>query len=163
VEEPVEKFSSILTALTKLFEKQREVERLRKDLRELLYTPLGEVKEVGDGLFEFKKKVYPKRFEPKWLAKLLFSEELLSQDEVEVKVGIYGLSRQVRIWTEQRGGEILDAELRKLRLADVLIMAFILEPSDIEEGIREAEKRGRETAEILEKLKSIAATVKLLL
>jgi hypothetical protein len=161
----VDKVAAMLSALRGTFEKRRKVEETKREIWITLEQHVGAVRERCAGAFEIRKKVAPAQLEPRWLAELLLSEKLLSQPEIDVVAELYGGSGRVWVWTPL-GREIvtiLDTSLDKLTLRDVLLMTLLLEPSDFEAARRGAEEEGKELTEILEKLKSVAAAVKLLL
>jgi hypothetical protein len=159
-----DKICVLLSALQETFEKQKELDEARRKVWTLLEQHVG-IKERGAGAFTIRKKVNPASLEPKWLAKLLLGEKLSSEPELSVVAEFYGESGRVWIWTVL--GKvivtILDTSLDKLTLRDLLLMTLLLEPSDFEAARRGAEEEGKKLAEILEKLRSVAAAVKLLL
>jgi hypothetical protein len=160
-----DKAGALLSALQETFEKQRELDEARRRMWVLLEQRVGEIKGRGSGAFAVRKKVNPASIEPGWLAKLLLGEKLLSEPELSVVAEFYGETGRVWIWTPL-GKEIvtiLDTSLDRLTLRDVLLMTLLLEPSDFEATKRRAEEEGRKLAEILEHLKSVAATIRLLL
>jgi hypothetical protein len=165
VEKPLlEKIRVLLLTLQETFEKQKELDETRRKVWTLLEQHVG-IKEKGAGAFTIRKKVKPASLEPKWLAKLLLGEKLSSEPELTVVAELYGERGRVWVWTPL-GREIvtiLDTSLDKLTLRDMLLMTLLLEPSDFEAAKREAEEEEKKLAEILEKLKGIAAAVKLLL
>ena len=161
----VDKIGALLSALQETFEKQRETEEARRRVWALLEQYVGAMKERGAGAFAVRKKVIPATLEPEWLAKLLLGERLLSEPELSVAAEFYGESGRVWIWTVLGKDivTILDANLGKLTLRDVLVMALLLEPGDFEAARRTAAEERESAAEILERLKSVAAAGKLLL
>jgi hypothetical protein len=160
-----DKAGALLSALQEAFEKQKELDEARRRTWMLLEQRVGEIKGRGAGAFAVRKRVKPASLEPGWLAKLLLGEKLLSEPELSVVAELYGETGRVWIWTPL-GKEIvtiLDTSLDRLTLRDVLLMTLLLEPSDFEAAKKRTEEEGRELAEILEHLKSVAATIRLLL
>jgi hypothetical protein len=164
VGELVGKIGALFSALQETFEKQREASEAKREIWVLLEQRVGAMRGRGAGAFVVRKKVVPANLEPKWLARLLLGERLLSEPELSIVAEFFGETGRVWIWTVigKERVTILDADLGKLTLRDVALMALLLEPSDFEAAKRAAEEERERSSELVERLKSAASAAKLL-